>query len=80
VLQERDERRRDAHDLPRGHVHKVDALHRREAELLIAARGDTRGSTELAALVDLGVGLGDGVVVFLIGRHVDNFFGQKGLT
>ncbi len=75
VLQEGDQRGRDADDLPRGHVHEVDALHRGEAELLVAARGDARGA-KLAALVDLGVGLGDGEVVFLVGRHVGDFFGQ----
>jgi hypothetical protein len=33
----------------------------------------------MAALVDLGVGLGDGVVIFFIGRHVKRLLGEERL-
>ena len=62
VLEERDQRGGDAHQLVRRHVHEVDFFGRHHDELTAAACRDAVGG-EAAARIDGRVGLGDDVLL-----------------
>jgi hypothetical protein len=58
VLEERDQRRGDRHELLRRHVHEVDAI-RRHLQHVAGMAAMTRSSVKLAVLVERHVGLRD---------------------
>ena len=69
VLEERDERRRDRDDLLGRHVHVLDLVGAGLRERVAVARRDPLVD-EVALLVELGVRLGDDVLLLLVGREV----------
>ena len=75
VLEERDERRGDRHELLRRHVDVVDLV-RGTSSTSPLKRQVTRSSVELALGVDAGVGLGDVVAHLLHRGEVDDLVGH----
>ena len=75
VLEERDERRGDRHELLGRHVDVVDLVLRHEQHVALIAAGD-EVVRQLALGVDLGVGLRNVVAHLLHGRQVDDLVGQ----
>src|SRR6202012_789607 len=77
VLEERDQRGRHRPDLRRRHVHQVDFLRSRGRVLLLAGADEDLGALQFARLlVELGVRLGDDLVL-LLGRVVaDDLAGE----
>ena len=69
VLEERDERGGDRDDLLGRDVHVVDLVRARLGELVAVARRDPLGQ-EVAGGVERRVGLGDDVLLFLVGGQV----------
>ena len=75
VLQERDQRSRHRHDLLRRHVDEADLVRGGHGELvLVTAAHQVRG--EAAAVIHLGVGLGDDVLAFLDGGQEHDLVGD----
>src|SRR5882724_180439 len=70
VFEERDERRGDRHQLLGADVHVVDAVPLDGHEVAAGPR-DHPVVDQVAPLVDLGVGLGDDVLLLLPGREVE---------
>ena len=79
VLEERDQRRGDRHELLGRHVDVVDLVGRHEQHVAREAAGDEIAG-ELALGVDLGVGLGDVVARLLHGREVGHLVGHLALV
>ena len=75
VLQERDERGGDRHELARRHVHQVDVLARSQRHFAVVARDDELLG-EGARLGQLGVGLRDVVLGLLHRGQVDDLVGH----
>ena len=69
VLEERDERGGDRHELLRRHVDVVDLVGRHEQHVAVEAAGDEIAG-QLALGIDLGVGLGDVVAHLFHGREI----------
>ena len=78
VLQERDERRGHGDDLLGGHVHVLDLRRARLRELVAVAHRDALVD-EVAALVELGVGLRDVALLLVVGGEVDDLVGHARL-
>ena len=70
VLEERDQRGRDRNELLRRHVHVLNVFGCEEADLAAPGPHQHALVEEVALLVDVGVGLGDDVLVFVVGREV----------
>ncbi len=75
VLEERNERRRDRHELLGAHVHQRDRVGDRHQELARLARRDQL-LDEALVLVQLGVGLRDRVLGLLHRREIDDLVGD----
>ena len=75
ILEERDERRGDRHQLLRRHVDQIDFL-RRLSSTSPACRQTIRSSAKRAVRVELGVGLRDDVARLLHGREIDHLVGH----
>ena len=75
VLEERDERRGDRDDLLGRHVHVFDLVGARLRERVAVARRDPLGG-EVALVVERRVGLGDDVLLLLVGREVLDLVGD----
>jgi hypothetical protein len=75
VLEERDQRRRHRPDLGRGDVHQIDLLRGRGHDLTLTLAGaaeDPRSLQLVGLEIDLGVRLGDQLVLFLGCVQVDD--------
>ena len=59
-------------------VHVVDLVRRLHEDSCSASRASTFSSSELAVLIQPGVGLGDDVFIFLIGGQVDHLVRDEG--
>jgi hypothetical protein len=80
VLEERDERRRQRHDLARRDVHVVHGVRRDLADLAALGADEHERVDELAGLrVDRRVRLGDDVPVLLVGGQVVDLVGDLAL-
>jgi len=77
VLQEGNQRRRDADDLARGHIHVVNAVARCHQKTLVMA-GRHALVNEVIAVIQQSVGLGDGVAIFLVSRQILDLLADKG--
>ena len=75
VLEERNQRRRNRHDLRRRNVHVVDLVGRRQHELIAAAAADQLIG-QLAVLVDLRIRLRDHELTFLDRREEIDLVGD----
>ena len=75
VLEERDERRGDRHELLGRHVDVVDLVLRHEQHVALVTAGDEVVG-QLALGIDLGVGLRNVVAHLFHGRQVDDLVGQ----
>ena len=75
VLEERDERRRHGHDLLGADVHVVDLVRPRLGERVAVAGRDPLVD-EVAVVVERRVGLGDVVLLLLVGGEVDDLVGH----
>ena len=69
VLEERDQRRGDRHQLLRRHVHVVDAVARQEHDVS-GVTADNQIADQLAGGVDRGIGLGDRIFLLLHRREI----------
>ena len=77
VLEERDQRRRHRPDLGRRDVHQVDLLRRHRDDLAVGrAAQHLRALEPLGLRVDLGVRLGDRLLLLLGGVQVDDLVGD----
>ena len=76
MLEERDQRRRDRHDLLRRDVHVVDLARRHVRDLAARLPDEHLLVEEAPALVDHGVRLGDDVPVFVVRREVLDLLGR----
>jgi Fe-S cluster assembly ATPase SufC len=76
VLEERNQRRRHAYELPRGDVHVVDLVGLDVDDLAALRASQHVVAREVSALVDRLVGLRDDVAVFLVGREVVDLLGN----
>ena len=77
VLEERNQARRDRHDLARRDVHVVDLARMEFVKLLTAAPLDAL-LKEVAVGVDQGVGLGDDRFALVVGGQLDHLVGNVG--
>ena len=75
VLEERDERGGDRHQLLGRHVHQVDVFARRHDDVAGMA-ADDEFVDEAAVLVELGIGLGDVVLGLFHRREIDDVVGH----
>ena len=80
VLEERDQRGRDRDDLLRRDVHELHALRRLFDVLFGVAAHDRVGRDLARRAVDRRVGLRDDVLVFAIGREVDDLVGDDAVV
>src|SRR5262245_3694309 len=77
ILEERNECRRDRHELLRRHVDEIDLLRRHQLDVAGMA-ADDQVLGERAVRRELGVGLGDDVARLLHGREIDHLVGHLG--
>jgi len=78
MLQERDQRRRDAHHLFGRHIHVRHAVDALDQELVIHPHRHALGQ-ELPLVVQRRVGLSDDIVLFLVRREVLHLVSDVGL-
>ena len=79
VLEERDERRRDRHQLLRRHVHVVDLARSDVVDLAATGTHEHPLFEEVALLVDAGVRLRDDVLVFVVGGEIRDLVADAAL-
>ena len=79
VLEERDQRGRDRHELLRRHVHVLDLAGRHVVDLAPAGTNEHPRLEEVALLVDAGVGLRDDVLVLVVGGEVRDLVADAAL-
>ena len=79
VLEERDQRGRDRHELLRRDVHVVDLAGRDVVDLAAARTHEHAVFEEVALLVDPGVRLGDDVLVLVVGGEVRDLVADPAL-
>ena len=79
VLEERDERRGDRHELLRADVHELDVVAAGHEEVAGATAGDQL-LAQLVLGIDFGIGLGDRVLALFHRREIDDLVGHLALV
>ena len=78
VLEERNQAGADRHDLLWRDIHELALVAGDDERVTLATRHDL--TRQAVAAVKLSVGLSDGVLVFLVGRHIDDLIGDNTLV